>query len=50
MLRGDSNQEIADALGLSRRTVETHRFNMMKKLEVNNSAELVRRAREIGLG
>ena len=50
VLRGDSNQEIADVLGLSRRTVETHRFNMMKKLAVSNSAELVRRARELGLG
>ena len=44
-----SNQEIADELGLSRRTVETHRFNMMKKLGVSNSGELVRRARELGL-
>ena len=50
VLQGLSNQDIAEDLGLSRRTVETHRFNMMKKLEVNNSAELVRRAREIGLG
>ena len=50
VLQGVSNREIADDLGLSRRTVETHRFNMMKKLAVNNGAELVRRARELGLG
>ena len=49
VLLARSNQEIADELGLSRRTVETHRFNMMKKLGVSNSGELVRRARELGL-
>ena len=50
VLRGMSNQEIAEELGLSRRTVETHRFNMMKKMAVNNSSELVRKARALGFG
>ncbi|WP_116107600.1 response regulator [Lewinella sp. IMCC34191] len=49
ILKGATNQEIADQLDLSRRTVETHRFNMMKKLGVSNSSELNRRVRELGL-
>ena len=32
-----SNQEIADELEISKRTVETHRKNIMLKLEVKNS-------------
>ncbi|MFY0685899.1 MAG: response regulator transcription factor [Cyclobacteriaceae bacterium] len=39
---GKSNKEIADVLGKSVRTVETHRFNIMKKLDVSNIAELLR--------
>ncbi|WP_198661733.1 response regulator [Lewinella sp. IMCC34183] len=50
ILQGATNQEIADQLELSRRTVETHRFNMMKKLNVSNSSELARRVRQLGLG
>ena len=49
ILEGATNQDIADQLNLSRRTVETHRFNMMKKLGVSNSSELTRRVRELGL-
>lgn len=40
---GFSNKSIADELGKSVRTVETHRFNIMKKLEVSNIAELLRK-------
>lgn len=47
--RGDTNQEIADALGLGRRTVETHRYKLMEKLGVSNKGELLRRARDLGL-
>ena len=38
---GRSNYEIADKLFLSTRTIEKHRFNIMKKMEVKSSAELV---------
>lgn len=41
---GLTNQEIADRLGLSRRTVEVHRFNMMRRLHVRNVAQLLRQA------
>ena len=40
---GVSNKDIAEELGKSVRTVETHRFNIMKKLEVKNIAELLRK-------
>jgi len=46
---GHSTKQIADQLGISIRTVETHRINMLKKLEVANSAELIRKAFELGL-
>ncbi len=39
---GISNADIASELGKSVRTIETHRFNIMKKLGVKNVAELLR--------
>ncbi len=41
--KGESNKDIADALDKSIRTIETHRFNIMKKLDVNNIADLLRK-------
>jgi DNA-binding NarL/FixJ family response regulator len=46
---GKSNSEVADVLRISVRTVETHRANMMNKLDLKNTAELVRYAMENGL-
>lgn len=46
---GITNQEIAEKLGLSRRTVETHRYKMMETMGVNNKGDLIQRAREMGL-
>jgi two-component system response regulator DegU len=43
---GKNNREIADGLGISIRTSETHRANIMKKLKVKNAVELVRIALE----
>lgn len=40
---GVSNADVASELGKSVRTVETHRFNIMKKLGVKNIAELLRK-------
>lgn len=39
---GHSNKQVATALGISERTVEVHRSQVMKKLEVATLAELVR--------
>ena len=41
--RGDSNKQIARALGLSPRTVEMHRARLMKKFAAATSGELVHR-------
>jgi DNA-binding NarL/FixJ family response regulator len=44
-----TNQEIADKLFLSLRTVENHRNNLLQKLEVKNTAGLVKVAIQEGL-
>lgn len=46
---GYSNREIAEALGISKRTTEVHRFNLMKKLNVKNILDLSNKARKFGL-
>ena|SRR6218665_528230 len=46
---GLSNKEIATKLFVSTRTVDTHRYNVMQKLNVKNGAELVRMAFKLNL-
>jgi DNA-binding NarL/FixJ family response regulator len=46
---GSTTKRIAAELGISAKTVETYRTRLMRKLEVRSSAELVRRAIELGL-
>jgi two-component system response regulator NreC len=46
---GASNKEIASALGISVRTVETHRDSLMKKLGIHSVAGLTRFALRCGL-
>ena len=46
---GYSNKEIGDKLFISHRTVDTHRTNLMKKLEVHNIAGLIKFAIKSGL-
>jgi two-component system response regulator DegU len=41
---GKQNKQIADQLDKSIRTIETHRFNIMKKLDVNNAVDMVNKA------
>ncbi len=43
---GVNNRDIAEQLNKSVRTVETHRFNIMKKLGVGNVVELLRKVNE----
>jgi DNA-binding CsgD family transcriptional regulator len=43
LVRGATSKEAARALNISPRTVEFHRANIMKKLEVRNLVELVRK-------
>lgn len=40
-----NNKDIAEELQISKRTVEVHRFNLMKKLEVSNLKELTDKAK-----
>ena len=47
--RGHTNRQIASMLSLSIRTVETHRSNIMDKLDLHSRVELVRFAVDRGL-
>jgi DNA-binding NarL/FixJ family response regulator len=49
LLAGKGNKEIAEALDISKRTAEVHRFNLMKKLKVKNLIELSNKATEFSL-
>lgn len=46
---GQTSKEIAQALGISLKTVITHRTNLMQKLGLHNRAELVKYAVRLGL-
>lgn len=46
MAKGLANKQIAQALGLSTRTVETHRHNIKRKLHLEGQAELMKYAVE----
>ncbi len=46
---GCTNTEIAARLGISPRTAETHRTNMMRKLRLRNQTDLVRYALRRGI-
>ena len=47
--KGLTTKEIAAKLFVSSRTIETHRANILKKLEVKNSAELIKKATKMNL-
>ena len=46
---GMTTREIAEALYLSPHTVESHRKNLLLKMDAKNTAGLVRRAFESGI-
>ena len=47
--KGLTTKEIATKLFVSSRTIETHRANILKKLEVKNTAELIKKATKMNL-
>jgi len=44
VIDGRQNKHISESLGKSVRTIETHRFNIMKKMGVNNAIDMVNKA------
>jgi two-component system secretion response regulator SsrB len=42
--KGQTNREIAASLKISVRTVEVHRFNLMRRLNARNVAQLLRQS------
>ena len=46
---GNTNREIATMLPISVRTVEVHRFKLMRRLNARNVVQLLRRALQLGL-
>ena len=49
ILDGKTNKQIALMLSRSRRTIEYHRNRLMRKLNVHNTVELVKRAVAMGI-
>lgn len=47
--RGLANQEIADLLGINRKTVEGHRANLMAKMTAHSLPELIQMALSLGV-
>lgn len=47
--KGQPNKEVAKNLGISVRTVESHRLNLREKVGSKNAAQLYKIAQEIGL-
>lgn len=49
LLRGRANKVIAHELGLSARTVEIYRANVMTKMQVKSHSDLIRQALVLGM-
>lgn len=47
--RGESNHEIAKALGISVKTYDTHRLHILEKLHLRNTVQLARMMIRAGL-
>ena len=49
VIRGDTNKQVARALGCTERTIKAHRHRVMEKMQVRSLAELVSLAERIGI-
>jgi two-component system invasion response regulator UvrY len=50
IIKGHTSKEISEKLGIAKRTVDTHRYNIMKKLKLSNVTQLVAWAKNKGIG
>lgn len=48
LIEGDTSEEAAIALGLSRKTAEVHRNHILSKLKMKNTARMTRLATKAG--
>lgn len=49
ILSGFTNKQISEKLENSKRTIETHRFNLMRKMDVKNLIDLSKKAQKYNL-
>ena len=49
VIRGNTNKQIANALGGTERTIKAHRHRVMEKMQVQSLAELVSLAERVGV-
>jgi RNA polymerase sigma factor (sigma-70 family) len=49
VIRGQTNKQVAKALGTTERTIKAHRHRVMEKMQVRSLAELVSLAERIGV-
>jgi two-component system invasion response regulator UvrY len=49
LAEGRTNHEIAKTWGISTKTIDTHRLNLLRKLALRNNADLTRFAIRVGL-
>ena len=49
VIRGDTNKQVAGALGCTERTIKAHRHRVMEKMQVRSLAELVSLAERVGV-
>jgi RNA polymerase sigma factor (sigma-70 family) len=49
VIRGQTNKQVARALGGTERTVKAHRHRVMEKMQVRSLAELVSLAERVGI-
>lgn len=47
VVAGQTSQEIGDHLGVTRKTIESHRSRLMQKMQANSLAELIRSALQV---
>jgi RNA polymerase sigma factor (sigma-70 family) len=49
VIRGQTNKQVANALGATERTIKAHRHRVMEKMQVRSLAELVSLAERVGI-